>query len=253
MAESGISGWEVECLRCSVFPLSDMTEQVSLVWKSLTDDPPEEIRQHPQQRSASAEGVWDNGRLRLDIRAKQVDWRILPVIKDSPSALPSIGYYTECREAFVQKMLEWLKGRCPATTRMAYGAILLLRCSTLPEAYARLNELLPSVDLASENISDFSYRVNRTRQLLTGIERLRVNRISNWAALEMLNTSVQINQNVRTPPSAKVESVTPLCRLELDVNTDQEYSRELDKVHLESVFSELVQAGSEIANKGDIP
>lgn len=253
MDESGVLHWEVECLRCSVFPGSNPMNQISDIWATLAENSPEEIRFQPQQQTATAEGGWENGHLRLDIRPNQLDWKIQPNLQDSSNSLPSIGSYDECRDAFVQRMLKWLKTECPATKRVAYGAILLLPRSSLVEAYETLDKLLPSVSLTSVDTTDFSYRINRTRPTSSEIEGLRINRISNWTALEIINARVQLPKNAPASVPVEVQSTVPICRLELDINTDALYSEEFEKQQIEAIFGELVLAGSEIASKGDIP
>ncbi|MDQ7034545.1 MAG: hypothetical protein Q9P01_06835 [Anaerolineae bacterium] len=113
--------------------------------------------------------------------------------------------------------------------------------------YEKLTELLP-FKIDAENSSDFFYQINRRRNSNT-ISNLELNRLSKWSVLKLqtalIRTDIAANQLITLPEAYA-------CRLELDINTIQNFEGELDQDKLSDLFYELINLGKEIATKGDI-
>ena len=159
---------------------------------------------------------------------------------------PLQGVLTPFRDLGIQ----WLE-MGQAATRLAFGAVLVAEATDLHDAHRKLDTLLPSVELDSGNISDFFYQVNRRRVLDLSPGTL-VNRISRWSASQ--GGSVEFVMGGNAQPQFTRMAGHFACRLELDVNTADEYhSSPLRGVTAIALFRELVDLSKEMAEKGDIP
>ena len=149
-------------------------------------------------------------------------------------------------------MLKWLAD-CPSLHRLGYGSELLLPAGSLPDAYGKLGGLLRGVDVEPENTHDFLYRINRRRTSSCDVEGLEINRISTWSAVQIIETFVDVSGDGERPPKVtRRPNPGSICRLEFDINTIPEFDRALDKDIVPKIFDELVDAGNEIAAKGDV-
>jgi hypothetical protein len=132
---------------------------------------------------------------------------------------------------------------------LAFGAVLLSPVDTKQLGYQQLNRLLPFIELDTEGISDFLYQINRPRDTTTQIEGLQINRLSKWNVATFRQVNFIVGQtSVRTSRRSEVFA----CRLELDMNTHQDFSGELLPEQLPEVFNELIALGREIKNEGDV-
>ena len=244
--------WKVESLRCTVFPLHSVVDQASNVWQSLIKSVPEQIRNQPKQQTTTVEGEWTNVRMRLDIRNNQLDWRVLPNPHAIFEGLRILGPYDKAPTAFQRLMQQWLTSDCPPTNRIAYGAVLLQPQDSRVSVNEALNSLLPAVDIDPKDTWDFSYKINRRRDLSNIGRGLQINRISTWSAVEIFSAHVEIKRHDSPDGPLKTQRVLPVCRLELDINTVVEHSNELKSQDLNAVFNELVESANEIAVAGDI-
>jgi len=133
-------------------------------------------------------------------------------------------------------MLRWLAG-CPPLQRLAFGAVLTRPVDDLLTGYRQISDYLPFVQLDPESSSDFSYQINRPRNS-TVISGLRINRFSRWSVARVFASTFDTQIG---------------CRVELDINTAQEFQGELPQEKLPVIIQELVDLGKEIAENGDIP
>lgn len=252
MAIVEINDWQVESMRLSAFRADPVLPDGESHWQELTGELPDEIRSQPQQPLITEEGNFSSGRLRVEASHSRIDWRLFPRIEDSSSEFPSLGQFGDVVGDFRGLMLNWLS-KCPRVSRIAYGGVLLLSAVSREDAYLKLDQFLPTVEVDPNTSRDFLYRVNRRRESQSGPDALQINRLSTWAAVQITVAGFDLHQSGRimTYPSPVAQS-KHMCRLELDINTIGDYVLEDDKAQLRDLFEELVNLGVEIAVDGDL-
>ena len=246
-----LNNWQVESLRCSVFPTDTTSESGETIWQSLVGSSPDIEQRYSQRQITTVEGAWKLARLRLDIQRAQMDWRAIVDVRKATDELLSIGTYGDVKSDFQPLMQRWLRSDCPCANRIAFGAILLLPQESMVAAFKMLDTLLPAVKVDSNNTLDFIYRINRRRNSSSSVQDLQINRISNWSVVEIVNAHVEMPGQGNSPSPMQIQSSMHLCRLELDINSVPEHSFEFDNKQMESIFEELAELGTEIAIKGD--
>ena len=250
MFEMPLSNWQTESLRLSSFVLEPIEFTNVAFWEPLLDQPPTERVVRPSQQLQTEEGPFLDGWLSVETTVNRIDWRLGHNPRSAPQRLPVIGAYDDWKKNFGQLMGKWVAS-CPAPHRLAYGAVLLLPCTTMSEAYTTLSSFLPRVDIDPDNTFDFQYRINRRRPSESLNGRLGINRLSTWSAGEVARIDVDLSSGT-TPRIRNVVDGT-ICRLELDINTAPEYEEAIGKDIVASILDELIELGSEVASKGDIP
>ena len=249
-----LGDWYTEELRLSVFLIDAIEPAGAHFWEPLLGNAPEEVYNRPREPRVREEGPFLNGRLRVEVSVNRVDWTLLPApgIDHHRGLPPVVGSYEALEKDFRVLMLKWLAD-CPSLHRLGYGSELLLPAGSLPDAYGKLNGLLRGVDVEPENTQDFLYRINRRRTSSCGVEGLEINRISTWSAVQIIETFVDVSGAGERPPKVtRRPDPEGICRLEFDINTIPEFDRALDKDVVPKIFDELVDAGNEIAAKGDV-
>jgi hypothetical protein len=242
-----IADWQAVQLRLTAFPApSPQIESINW-WSELAGDPPEKITSQPRTSEQIEEGAYENGKLELTVHPIRIHWRY--TISEGTQFLlgktPILGGFSEVLDVFHKSMNQWFDlETCPTLVRLAFGAILLQPAENHVAAYNLLSTYLPSIDLDSENSSDFFYQINRVRKISMQIADLRINRLSKWSTNRI--QVEEINTQTRLPDLYA-------CRLELDISTPNDFDDELRREQLPEVFNELVDFGKEIAEKGDIP
>jgi len=129
---------------------------------------------------------------------------------------------------------------------MAFGAVLTHREENRAAAYARVSEYVP-IRINPES-SDLIYQINLASDSKTGIEGLKLNRLSKWsaAALRSLELTLGAGGGMRT----RVPELVAI-RLELDVNTLPGTGvTPLPKAQILGLFHELMSEGERIATEG---
>lgn len=242
--------WIAESLRLTVFSIPGTVLGESAWWNSLLNEPSEINTTRPQYQD---EGPFENGRLTLTVKANRVDWTYTPDLRKLEEGLPSIGPFAEALDKFSGLMRRWLENS-PPIKRLAFGAVLLQSAQDRITGYDAISKYLPAIKLDGRTSSDFVYQINRPRDSRIGIQGLKVNRVSKWSVMRMqrLQVEIQSGESQATPMVIPHEK-NSACRLELDINTSPEFSGDIPKQYLVSLFEELVSLGREIASKGDIP
>lgn len=251
MHSYNLGNWEAQSLRCSVFPLEELDGRETEIWQSLMGSLPNEIRKQPQQHVTIIEGIWNRAWIRLELRSKQLDWRVIPNIQAAGQKLPVLGAYNQELADFQQLMCNWLNTERIPMNRIAFGATLWLTRETPFSTYQTLDDLLPSINIDPEKCRDFTYRINRRRDSESGVDGLVLNRLSTWSAVEVVR--MHSDSALDESGVGQKQSTTYVCQLDLDINTVPSYEREIEKASLITIFNELVTAGNEIAVQGDIP
>ena len=250
MAKISLSDWQTEALRHTAF-LTNPCEPTSMnLWESLVGEPPDERNDRPRQQLVKEEGPFLNGRLSVVSRKDRIDWRLSYDPKSSAEKLPVVGPYSTLQTKFQELMQRWTT-QCRPVKRLAYGTVLLLPTKNLYDANRKLDDLLPAVEIDSENTHDFHYRINRRRKSRCGVEGLEINRLSTWSAVNLSKIDVEISSGGE---QRIMRSNDIFCRLELDINTAPGFSlNSIEKDSLSEIFNELVELGNKIASEGDIP
>lgn len=242
--------WDVVSLRMTAFPAPGSEVTKTDWWKSGVDEPPELIEQ-PRTGEIVEMAKRGNGELELQIDPLSLSWfqRVPEVHQENePEVLGK--FRSSCEEFCVLMMSKWFKlNAVPNLVRLAFGAILIQPVQSQEEGLKRLGRYIPAVNLDPPPSSSFLYQINRRRASELEIEELKINRVMKWSLTKY--------QLLRTHPDGRVKFTQApqrsYIRLELDINTIQEFEGEFQREHASQVFSELVELGTEIAEKGDIP
>ena len=241
--------WKVEGLRHSTFVQKPLAIPEFSPWQSLLDTPPAERSTKPMEQLVKEEGSYLDGWLSVEARTNRIDWRLGLNPGSVPQSIPVIGEYHQVQDYFLHLMKKW-SSTCPPAHRIAYGAVLLLSRTSLPEAYSTLNDLLSDVNIDPMNTQDFTYRINRRRTSERLGTSIQINRLSTWSVVEI----ARINIDVSSGKTLTVGDVAngKLCRLELDINTAPEYQEPISSEDAVILTEELFDFAAEIASKGDV-
>ena len=242
--------WEAESLRLTAFPSPDEIIGEADWWKDFVGDIPEKRVAQPRIGVRLEEGPFEGGWLVLQVQQIRIDW----LYRTSPESFEKedsffIGPFDQTLNSFLRIMQRWLKVS-PPLQRLAFGAVLAQPVESRKDGYERLSAYLHSVKLDSEGSSEFHYQINRPRNSTTGIAGLRINRLSKWSSASVQRAAISLGAPAIAAQSGLAHH---FCRLELDINSAEDFRYPLPKEHLPNVLQELVDLGKEISEKGDIP
>jgi len=247
MSTHDLSAWKVENLRMTAFinPADQPSDQNW--WQEVTGESPENRNFQPQTGVKQDEGAFAGGRLVLIVNPFRVDWLLSATTNIPIISFPTIGQLNDSLVPFVEVMTKWLKINSNLH-RLAFGAIVLLPFGSVQECHKHLKEYFPLNPFDLENAQDFNYQINRPR-ISKAFETsdLKINRLSSWSVSTILRLEMP-NTRDFLPSNATDFAV----RLQLDINTVQDYIDFLPNDKLSEIFLELVELGKEIIQKGDI-
>jgi len=229
--------WQVESLRLSFINLVPGTDADNFGWSNLMPTDPESTTQKKALGIVTEQGGWLSGELIVNRHPGRVDviynFKQPDLFAESGSLLPNAGQFEEVVSYF-SALAENVGG--VRSSRIAFGAVLLLPVDDAAQGYKRLNDFLPFVRF-EDDMSDFFLQVNRKRRSDLGIE---VNELSKWGCVEVLGV-----------PSIGVElPAVHALRLELDINTpDRAPPLEVD---ISRLVVDLIYRGRSIAEKGAV-
>ena len=246
--EMNLEAWSLETLRLTVF-IADPSIRETAWWEKLITEPPDTRVSRPKEGIYRDEGSFQNGKVVLNIAPLRIDWLYTGDVNTTEQDLPIIGSFSKVDKPFYTLMKNWL-GICPSIKRLAFGATLLQPVSNQEEGYTRISNYLPHIQL-DPNSSDFLYQINHPR-LSSVIETLTINRLSKWSVAQLQRLHFEINQERKVSATAFPYAGFHACRLELDINTSQNFTQILPKENRPSLFDELIALGKEIATKGDV-
>jgi hypothetical protein len=240
--------WHAESLRVSLFTrvaptLSDQD------WKTLTGQEEADTRtQIPGGRAfiGSAFG----GQLTLANPGLRIDCMLSVLPSEQPvgGTFNSVGPWSNTSETFLEATVPWITALDIEVTRVAFGCVLLLKSDSRDEAYARLGDLLSSVNVKSE-MRDLIFRVNWVAKS-KAVPDLQINRITSWAAVRIsLGTLIVAGA---APAQVQLGPPADCVRLEIDHNTVQEWGKPFDREQVVSIYKELVSLADENAKKGEV-
>lgn len=246
---SSLSDWKAGQLRLTAFPESPLDPKNTTWWQSLIGEPPEVQIFHPKLPEQHEEGPFGSGRLTLRIQPHKIDWLLRSESGDSD--ILSLAGFPEFLNNFTKRINLWLENDCPDLSRIAFGAVLLLPAHSRENGYELIANYLPAVKIDPKGSSDFLFQINRQRKSNLDISDLKINRLCKWSISVIRHTLVALDTTI-----SKSKRISPdfyAGRLELDINTSQDFQGLLAREHLVRIYKELVDVGKEIVEKGDIP
>lgn len=246
--------WEAESFRVTTFfPQEADVSGMESWWKTVVGNEHEEAISRPGLGQLQHTGTLEGKRLVLGVQPGRVDWSLLDAFQppdEIPERLLSVGPFPDVLESFGKVAHKWLDV-CPSVARLAFGAVLIQSVDDLISGYRLVSRYLPSVKIDPEGSSDFFYQINRPRNYTSNIPDLRINRLTKWSV--MRSGMIQVIVGAQGASSIGSGPQRLAVRLELDINTSADYSSELPGDKLHDIFVELINAGKEIAELGDIP
>lgn len=236
--------WNAHLLRLTVFPEPEYQSDFNW-WKKVVGETHEVENKQPHKSQTQYEGIYQNGKLILRMNPSRIDWLYVALDEPENLGIPTIGLFNEVVEDFTSLMQNWLDlDTIPMFRRIAFGAVLHQSVDSLQKGYEILEtkylRFSPQFD---ENTSDFLYQVNR-KVISQNIPDLSLNRLMKW--------SVGVSQTVIIMPTQRSLPKTHFVRLELDINSHQEFEGTINSKTAKKLLTELTTLGSEIADNGDI-
>lgn len=246
-------GWRVEALRMTGFAAELIKDQEHLqLWSNITGESPEKRVQNLKRAVLHEEGPFKNGMLILEIQQIRMDLLYTAHVGDLTESkeTPTLGLFGEIISDFEQLADKLFSSESfPPLQRIAFGFILANPVKDRKEGYRKLANFLPFA-IDAENSSDFFYQINRPRVINLPTEKIDINRLSKWSVAGYEMIAVQIKPELRP-----LSSSSPLyvIRLEVDINTTQNFTGSFNKKALLTIFKKLIDFGVELSEKGDIP
>jgi hypothetical protein len=220
-------------------------------WETVVGEMPEKRNSQPKTGVFQDEGPYAGGYLILSIQPGRADWLFFPSF-DNQIGMPifqELPPYQLNKDLFLQVMNRWFE-ICPPIRRVAFGLILNIPVPDRPTGYRELSKCLSKIQIDSDNSTDLLYQINR-RRISKNIPDLSLNRLSKWAVAVI--ESIRIPADGVSPVVAGFQqSPYYFVRLELDVNTAQEYNENIPNEKYMPLLSELLELAFEIAENGDI-
>lgn len=245
-----LSNWQVHVLRCTAFYTPDETFDISGWWAEVTGDLPETETKKLKDGISIEEGPFKDGKLILAKSPVAIDLRLqLPdKLPNEVNGIPTIGSFEELYPQFVSLVKKlFCVTTFPLVKRLAFGSVINLPSTDQQEGYGQLSNYIKNVTIDPVKSRDFRYQINHRRTSKTGINGLEINRLNTWSVA---------SYHTIVSPIPKIEMTTTetryACRLEIDINTCQEFQNKLPKEKLGEIFDELVNMGKEIISQGDI-
>jgi hypothetical protein len=211
---------------------------------------PDETTISPKRSAGLVQGAFEPGSLVLRMEVDRIDWILGPRDRDGidTESFPTLGPAEEATNVLSRIGEKWLaRNDLPVVGRMAFGAVLLHPEPDPRTAYSRLPDYVPvRVDPAS---TDFLYQINLPVQSATGIEGLRLNRLSRWSVGALNSADFTF-----TSGAIYARSLVRMfaLRLEVDINTTPDFAGSIPSARLVEVFRELVESARTIAARGVI-
>jgi hypothetical protein len=240
--------WEAENMRVSLFsnePISVEDQD----WQAIAGQSENYNRQTVPGGHIYG-GAFEGTQLNLSGVGRRID--LVQSVLLSPSnpiaSLPTIGSWETARDNFVGLTSTWLGAIRFPIVRIAFGAVLLSPAYDRRACYEALKALLSSVSVDPDEMRELSFRVNWVTKS-RAVDGLQINRITGWAALEVLFANLEVGTTTRATPTSRLHAV----RLEIDHSTSEERSEPLEPRQVKAIYNELVSAASENALKGERP
>jgi hypothetical protein len=235
-------------LRLTVFLKTQGVIPVEDWWQAAVGEPPENTQQNRTKGINSAVGQIENTQLAVVQVPGRVDWtwEPLPNPLDNQESIPGLGIYDVVVSQFRGVLGKWVPG-CPESTRVAFGARLMLPMPDRLTAYSELGKYL-NFDIEGEDTSDFLYQINRRRNIRVGSKDVVVNRLCKWSSGAILISRFQLLAGSQTLPTTNLYFVN----LQIDINSAPEFSGIFLYQDILPTLDQFAGLGAEIAREGDI-
>ena len=244
--------WATEQLRLTVFPVPGAADiPPEPWWHAIAGVPPDESTANLRMGLKTLAGAFHSGKLILKLEPQRIDWLFITRDLD-PAEAPLgdfrvIGPIEETLELFSTVAERWLvRDDTPDLIRVAFGAIVNHPEEDRRSAYVRVPDYLP-IQIDPES-SDFNLQINVPTDSRTGIEGLRVNRLSKWSIMGLAHLSVRLEAGIVAATSSRL--MAHAFRVELDINTSAEFRGILPRESRIDVYRELVALGRDILTRG---
>ena len=242
--------WDTVTLRMTAFPAPGSEISASEWWEMVVGDPPELRTEKPRTNEIDMQTTRGSGKLELQINPLSLTWVHHTADLQTEKGIVSLGQFQNMCEEFCELVNEWFDlESVPNFVRLAFGSILIQSVNGQEEAIARLSKYIPAVSLDPAPSSSFLYQINRRRDSNLGLSGLAINRVMKWSLAQQMILITHSDGRTDFAPFMPKSYV----HLEIDINTVPEYEGVFEKDYVPRIFSELVELGTEIAVKGDIP
>jgi hypothetical protein len=241
--------WSAQLLRLTLFLASPVDG--SALWEKVTGETPEIDEHRPRANARRQAGRVGDAFLDLQIGISRLDWVLTPAPPLAPSDLIIyMGTVPDAVSKFDALLLPWL-GAGPeiAIQRMALGLIAMLPVPDRAAAYARLQELVPSVRYDPERAREVMYQVNRP-SLAQSVPGMEINRVTKWASIRAAPMEALVAGGRLTSTSGTEESFVH-CECDHSTPVDRIEPFSLDQ--LVPIYQELRDLAVANLEKGEIP
>ncbi len=245
--EVDLIAWQADILRVTCFPSSAVNFDSTNWWHDIMGEQPENTIVRAREGFRQDEGIVDEKKLILGVQPTRVD--ILMQSKEIENQTP-IGLFTENLDPFLAIISRWFK-IAPPLTRIAFGSVLIFPVANRETGYELLAKFLSKIQIDPFNSSDFLYQINRPRTSKTVTPELKINRLTKWSVQKSGLVHFVLSPIAKMPTTFPSKE-TVSCRLELDINTSEDFKSDLPQNKLINVLEELVELAKEIAVNGDV-
>jgi hypothetical protein len=240
---------QAESLRLTAFLAPSVEIGEPAWWAGLTGFQPETKTSKPSRGELQEAGPFGDGTLVLSSQPSRVDWFLGPRLEDGiPKDSRFAGRFNEVFPVFIPLMRRWLTNG-PGLLRLAFGAILHRPVQNRADAYTRLAQSLPALQIDIEHSEDLIYQINRPRDSVV-VPKLKVNRLSKWSTALLIGFQLDFSKPLVHQRMSGGEFT---CRFEFDINSDGRNTQVLPQAQVPDLFEELTKLALELAVKGDIP
>jgi hypothetical protein len=240
--------WKVESLRLTVFYPQGAVPNTEGLWNQVTGTDPESVVNRPKMGDRAEVGRYRDYPLAMQVlsRDARIDWVMGGSFGafDDPECMPAR------MDLFLAIMRPWLSASTTPLSRLAFGAISMLRTGGWERAHDTLSNYL-NFDV-DEEMSDFLYQVNRKRRSRV-MSDIMINRLMKWSIAANYKGMVRLSSE--GPSSVQPEPPEFWVRVELDINTppEQETGLQLRQEALTDILDEMSLMVLEIVRQGDVP
>ena len=252
LSEPSTDKWNASLIRYTLFP-SQMYEINNDWWNKLFETPPDNFNFNRKINIFHFDGEFQFGLMNLDISPLRIDFNFISPKSNSPSELSdfNLGLFEDVVKVFSSVILKFLQiDNCPPAQRIAFGSNCFIATESRISGYELMDNYLPNIDIDAENSRDFLYQINRRRQSKV-VDKLSINRLSKWRVIEHGFLPIPNGGQTKQPLLDFFEKEFSL-NLDLDINTQPDYTSEFTPTDQEELLAELIELTREILLDGDI-
>ena len=238
--------WLCRAARFSWFTVPSANSDTGTWFQDVVGFPPDQSTKSPRTAVQEDIGPDPLGIVVLHRDPLRIDWLVSSESPDGTSNVSLVAAHSRLGE-IVRRWVD-VPG-LPVSTRLAVGYSLQYPAKDREGAYALLKQLLPAFStIDGRASSDFIYQINRRRKSSIN-PMLEINRLSRWHA------TLAVQTQFRATPTGPIPSETQaqhFASVDLDINTQPEFSGTFAPSQAPAFFDELTSMAVEIAQSGDI-